>query len=164
MFLAAFTGHYLQVGKNTAYVIKLVTVILGKGAYVKKTLRIRKSQLNVSIWVNVLLIVLPLRLFLKGLTMQICSPVCPMVSLYSAYEGTKRKWTNSKVSDHWGPFRYEYSWPVLKTFKTLSAHNVTISLSHLKHSIIQDVFYWFFNFSLSHQSSPSPSVKEWSIL
>lgn len=35
----------------------------------------------------------------------------------------RRKWTNSKVSEHWGMFKYERSWPALKTFKT-SAHNV----------------------------------------
>lgn len=45
-------------------------------AYVKKTLRTRKSQLNVIIWATGQLLVPPLGLFLKGLSMQECPPTC----------------------------------------------------------------------------------------
>lgn len=67
--------------------------------------------------------------------MQRCPPICPIVVLYSACEGTKRKWTSSEVSEHWGTFWYECYWPMLKAFKTLSAHNVThISLTSETHN------------------------------
>lgn len=44
-------------------------------ACVKKTLRTRKSQLNVIIWATGHLLFLPLGLFLEGWSMQRC-PIC----------------------------------------------------------------------------------------
>lgn len=159
---AAFTGARSASMKQRSLCDEMTNwVIWGMRACVKKTLRTRKSQLNVIIWATGHLLFLPLGLFLEGWSMQRC-PICHVA--HRDYEGTKRKWTNSKFSEHWGSSDMNILGLCSKHSK-LYLHIVRpIPLLCLKHSIIQDAFNCFFSFSLSHQSCPRPSVKEGGIL
>lgn len=135
-------------------------IILGMRAYVKKTLRTRKSQLNVIIWATGQLLVLPLGLFWKVwacrdflMTWFVVWPVVPVRALKE--NGPIQKFLSIEECSDMSVLG------LCPNYLELYVHIMwPISLLYPKHGIIQNVFYWFYN---SH-TSPSPLVKEWSIL